>query len=44
MNAGGDPLGVQTITKISASSYSNNYTAKSPKGTLVFRIVCTRKP
>lgn len=43
LNSGNDPLGVQTITKESASAFRNNYTAKSAKGPLVVEMECKKK-
>jgi len=43
VNAGGDPLGVQTITKQSATAFHNTYAAKTPKGTIVSEMECTKK-
>ena len=43
VNAGGDPLGVQTLTKQSATAFHNTYTAKTPKGTIVSEMECTKK-
>jgi hypothetical protein len=43
VNSGDDPLGVQTITKHSATAFRNNYTVKTPKGTIVSEMECTKK-
>ena len=43
VDSGGDPLGVQTITKESASAFHNTYTVKTPKGTMVSEMECTKK-
>jgi hypothetical protein len=43
MNSGGAPLGVQTVTEIDATTFSNIYTAKTPKGTIVSEMLCKKK-
>ena len=43
VNSGGDPLGTETITKVNATTFTNNYTVKTPSGSRVFEQACTKK-